>query len=67
MNKDIIGKIFPEAINKIEAGLCPTCGKPIKIEEFVDELSVKEFEISGMCMACQRKAFTSDSFYDDED
>ena len=57
MNKDIIEKLFPDAIRRIEAGRCPICAEVIKPEEFRTELDVKEHKISGMCMACQQKVF----------
>ena len=31
------------------------CGKPVG--EFVDDLSAKEFSISGLCQACQDNIF----------
>ena len=33
--------------------LCPCCQKQINEDEFKDELSKKEFFISGMCQKCQ--------------
>lgn len=36
---------------------CPTCGKGILCSDFKDELSVKEFKISGMCQTCQDEVF----------
>jgi len=33
------------------------CGKDITFESFRDELSVREFKISGMCQECQDKFF----------
>lgn len=57
MNRDIINKLFPDAIKRMDEGKCPMCGDPIKPEEFRDELSVKEFRISGMDQKCQDKVF----------
>jgi len=45
-------------VDKIEAGFCPTCGKPVAKEDFRDALSVKEFEINGMCQDCQDEVRT---------
>jgi len=39
----------------IRSDVCALCGKPAI--EFEDELSRKEFSISGMCQSCQDKAF----------
>jgi hypothetical protein len=44
-------------------GQCPMCANPIG--EFRDELSVKEFKISGMCQNCQDEVF--DGGDEDED
>ena len=46
-----------EEVSAVECGMCPTCGTPICKDEFRDALSRKEFEISGMCMACQNEVF----------
>ena len=57
MNKKIIKAFFPIALQAIENGKCPTCGKKIEMKEFRDELSLKEFKISYLCQACQDKVF----------
>ena len=36
--------------------ICVTCGK--SIGEFRDELSQREYKISGMCQKCQDEVFT---------
>ena len=36
---------------------CPTCGGPI--DKFRDELSQREYRISGMCQVCQDEVFTA--------
>ena len=58
MNKEIMEKLFPDAIKRMEKGQCPTCGNKIKPDEFKDEVSVREFKISGMCQQCQDKTFS---------
>ena len=60
MNREIISNIFPEMLKKIDLGQCPTCGKEIKKEDFRNEISKKEFEISGMCQKCQDSVFGKD-------
>ena len=51
-------KMFPIAQDRINAGICPLCGAEINgVDEFKDEASIREYGISGMCMACQDKAF----------
>jgi len=48
-----------EVINKRRVdGDCPFCGEPIDhIHGFRDELSRREFEISGLCQTCQDEVF----------
>lgn len=44
--------------DRIEDGKCPFCGKSIDVEiEFRDQLSKREFEISGLCQKCQDEIF----------
>ena len=57
MNKDIVRAIFPDAVDRIERGRCPICAFKINKKDFRDELSRKEFEISGMCQKCQDGTF----------
>jgi len=39
-------------------GCCPTCGSTkINPEDFRDDLSRKDFSISGMCQECQDSVF----------
>lgn len=38
-------------------GFCPFCGKPVSADSFRDELSRKEFSISGLCQVCQDDFF----------
>lgn len=53
MNKKIIGQIFSEALESIKHSKCPTCKNEIVMSDFKDDLSIKEYGISGMCQACQ--------------
>lgn len=55
MNEEIIKKVFPEEVKLFNEGKCPICKK--EIGEFKDELSRKEYGISGMCQACQDEIF----------
>jgi len=57
MEKEIVKQIFPEMAKRVENGQCPVCGEEIDSKEFKDELSRKEFRISGMCQECQDKTF----------
>ena len=57
MNKEIVSKIFPEAIKRMNDGKCPACDEPVSEYEFVDFLSLKEYTISGFCQKCQDEVF----------
>jgi len=50
MNKEIIRTIFgEEIIKKVEDSVCPFCNDKVEAVDFRDELSLKEFKISGLC------------------
>lgn len=55
MNPKIIATLFPDAAARIAQRLCPTCGKAIGA--FVDDISRREYLISGMCQECQDEVF----------
>ena len=55
-------KIFPEKLDALKANKCTTCGNPIT--QFKNEISKKEYSISGMCQNCQDSVFDN---YDEED
>lgn len=59
MNKEILKKAgFEEEVKRVNQGCCPLCKSPIiSLEDFRDEESEREFEISGMCQKCQDKIF----------
>jgi hypothetical protein len=42
----------------IKADICVACGKPAV--EFTDELSRREYAISGLCQECQDRIFNYD-------
>lgn len=49
----------------IANGFCVACGGPAK--EFSDELSKKEYGISGMCQTCQDKTYGAGAGYVNQD
>ena len=53
--KDFIEGVFPGTAKAIEEKRCPLCRKPIG--KFRNELSEKEYLISGMCQECQDSVF----------
>lgn len=68
MNRDIIQVVSPKMLKLIDAGLCPFCEKSVDDTKFSNDLSRKEFKISGMCQGCQDALFgpdESDDSYDD--
>ena len=52
--KKAFGRSQTEANKK---KICVFCGKEIKMEDFKDQLSIKEYEISGLCQKCQDDTF----------
>ena len=57
MNEDIMRKMgFAREVLKTHLGICPICNHPVE-DNFKDELSKREYKISGMCQTCQDKIF----------
>ena len=52
--KKAFGRSQTEAKKK---NVCVFCGKEIKTEDFKDQLSIKEYGISGLCQKCQDDTF----------
>lgn len=48
---------FADFTSRIDAGRCPLCVEEVNTSDFRDDLSRKEFRISGMCQGCQDKFF----------
>jgi hypothetical protein len=58
MNEEIMKAAgFGKEVEAVHSGNCPTCRKPINMNDFKDMLSRKEFRISGMCQECQDGVF----------
>lgn len=58
MNKKILQQVgFGEEVKAVERGDCPLCKRKVDRSEFRDELSRREFEISGLCQSCQDDIF----------
>lgn len=55
---DAIETLFPGTARKIATGKCPSCEFPVG--SFRDEVSLKEYEISGLCQTCQDEIFGED-------
>jgi|TARA_R100000482_G_C5045091_1_gene110111 hypothetical protein len=54
LNKPVF-KIFEQQRQDVLNGKCPTCRRDVG--EFRDEISAKEYLISGMCQPCQDDVF----------
>lgn len=58
MNKDIMRAMgFGDHVALAEMNLCPFCQVAITEADFRDELSRKEWSISGLCQGCQDEVF----------
>lgn len=53
---------FSDFVEKVEKGLCPTCSQEIDMDDFEDSLSIREFQVSGMCQKCQNDFFGNDDY-----
>ena len=53
----LIGAGFGKEVQRAMLGMCPFCSTPVTMEDFRDDLSRREFEISGMCQKCQDEVF----------
>lgn len=58
MNIDVLKKIgFVKEADNIQYHKCPLCGKAINKADFKDTVSLREYNISGMCQACQDRIY----------
>jgi hypothetical protein len=63
MNIEIMKQTgFEQEVKLVEQGQCPLCYRSIEMDKFRDELSKKEFEISGLCQQCQDEVFTEEDY-----
>lgn len=54
MNRNILNQVgCSEFMDMIDQYFCPVCGKTIYQKDFKNELSIKEYTISGLCQKCQ--------------
>jgi len=53
----LIAAGFAEEVRRAMLGMCIFCQKPVTVEDFRDDISRREFEISGMCQKCQDETF----------
>lgn len=58
MNRNLMRQAgFQDAVKAVELGECPFCHIKVNIMDFKDELSRKEFSMSGLCQSCQDDVF----------
>jgi len=59
MNDEIMKNLgFEEEVERKNHGFCAICG--LAVSEFRNEISKREWEISGMCHKCQDSIFGLD-------
>ena len=62
MNKELMKAAgFGVEVELVEQDICPFCHKPINKDDFIDELSRREFKITGCCQSCQDDLFGKDN------
>ena len=49
---------FGDQVSLVEKGKCPFCKKQVDPGKFKDELTLKEYRISGICEECQDGFFS---------
>ena len=68
MNDNIMRQMgFDKEVEDVHNGICPSCKNQINSAEFRDELSKREFKISGLCQKCQDEIFGTDDYTEAEE
>ena len=58
MNIDIMKQAgFEKEVSLVQEGKCPFCKKNVNLSDFKNEISIKEYKISGLCQICQDNFF----------
>ena len=66
--KDALKGMFPDHAKNISEKKCATCGSDKTGEsDFKNDISRKEYTISGMCQVCQDKVFKLPSQEDEDE
>lgn len=60
----ILDSIVPGSTKNKAEGICVICKEKVKHNEFKDELSRQEYNITGFCQSCQDEFYGN--FDDDE-
>lgn len=59
--QSFILSMVPDAEGLVTSKRCATCSRPDPTKGIDDEMSKREFEISGMCINCQDVEFDPES------
>jgi hypothetical protein len=54
--------LFPEERARKEMALCPFCDNAISESDFRDKVSLREYQISGLCQSCQDEVFSGEEY-----
>ena len=58
MNEKIMKQAgFDKEVELVKTSRCPFCEQVVNVNELKDEISKKEFKISGLCQKCQYYMF----------
>ena len=61
MNEQIMRELgFGRQVDLRSQCKCPFCCMDVVLEEFRDDLSLREYKISGLCQSCQDSMFDND-------
>lgn len=67
MNDDIMTKLgYGKQVEAKNNGICPQCNAKVDPTSFRDELSAREFKISGLCQTCQDEVFGVEEYETEE-
>lgn len=55
---DLLEKLgLLKQVERLKKDMCPDCGDTIVMAEFKDRLSIRKYNISGLCQRCQDEVF----------
>ena len=57
MNRAIMNAFGTGYMDAVDEGKCPLCSNKVDETTFTDELSRREYKISGICQECQDDLF----------
>jgi hypothetical protein len=63
--KDAIEDMFPGTAKAIAEHKCPSCKADIDPQSFRDQMSRREFGISGLCQVCQDSIWNRGEYNED--